>query len=131
MCSKILIDFLQGKVYMCVYCINVDLCEECYWVRESYYDIVGIFENGDIILFLVVGVNGKVGVIVERLVNDYVEVCFWGYMLVELFVKGWKGVCKDGVLEYGGGEIKFSDWLEGLKGWWERVWWWYWREVEQ
>ncbi|KAK4667636.1 hypothetical protein QC763_311050 [Podospora pseudopauciseta] len=131
MCSKILTDFSQGKVYTCVYCTNVDLCEECYRVRESHYDSAGILENGDVISPSATGVNGKAGVIGKRPVNDYVEVCPWGHMLVESPVKGWKGVRKDGVLEYGGEEIKFSDWLEGLKGRWERAWWRYWREVEQ
>ncbi|KAK0667109.1 hypothetical protein QBC41DRAFT_396596 [Cercophora samala] len=126
MCNNVLTDFSQGKVYTCVYCTNVDLCEECYRVRENHYSTTGIPENDD-----VVSVVDSKAVVPAKPVNDYVEVCPWGHMLVESPAKGWKGVRKDGVLEFEGQEIKFGEWLEGLRGRWERAWWRYWREVEQ
>ncbi|KAK4172839.1 hypothetical protein QBC36DRAFT_293979 [Triangularia setosa] len=132
MCNKILTDFTQGKVYTCVYCTNVDLCEECYCSRENHYSSTASpVDNGDNVPTSESSSGNNPGVTAKMIVDDYVEVCPWGHMLIESPVKGWKGVRKDGVLEYAGEEIQFGDWLEGLKGKWERAWWRYWREVEQ
>ncbi|KAK4184463.1 hypothetical protein QBC35DRAFT_51377 [Podospora australis] len=108
LCNKTLKDFTEGNIYTCVYCTNVDLCEECYHLREAYH------------------INTS-----EKKMDDYVEVCPWGHTLIESPMKGWKGVRADGVMEYDGEEILFSDWLDGLRGRWERSWDRYWREVEQ
>ncbi|KAK0736493.1 hypothetical protein B0T21DRAFT_451239 [Apiosordaria backusii] len=131
MCSKVLTDFSQGKVYTCVYCTNVDLCEECYRSRENHYRSVGTHDNGDSVPTSTSQTENKSIAPAKKVVDDYVEVCPWGHMLIESPVKGWKGVRKDGVLEYDGKEMQFGEWLEGLKGRWERAWWRYWREVEQ
>lgn len=153
-CNKTISSFSQGKIYTCVYCTHVDLCEECYLLRLRRYtgaggtvvggDNAGIagFEAGTGLGLVALpqavpsssssgGGDGKKTL--DKDVDDgsYVEVCPWGHELIESPVKGWKGV-KDGVVMYGAKQVKFGDWLNELRGGrgrWEKSWGRYWREV--
>ncbi|KAK4221088.1 hypothetical protein QBC38DRAFT_429682 [Podospora fimiseda] len=119
-CNKTISSFTKGRIYMCVYCTNVDLCEECYYKRLRYY---GKSQEGVIGLGFGLPVESEV----DR--KSYVEVCPWGHELIEAPVKGWKGV-RGEMLEFGDEVVGFQDWLDGLRKKWEQSWRVYWREVD-
>ncbi|KAK4456706.1 hypothetical protein QBC42DRAFT_214335 [Cladorrhinum samala] len=129
-CNKTISSFSQGKIYTCVYCTHVDLCEECYLLRRRKYTRAGEGDNHD---HHDAGGMESWKTLRDNKLDDgsYVEVCPWGHELIESPVKGWKGV-KDGVVMYDGKKVKFGDWLSELRGGrgrWAKAWGWYWREV--
>jgi tetratricopeptide (TPR) repeat protein len=94
-CNKRIRNFSE-PVYTCLICPNIDLCEPCY--KKLMEDKSGL--------------RGFVG--------------RWRYCNLEKHeylrgpVDGWRGV-KDGVIRYGGKEVKFTEWLAGLKEMWEAL----------
>lgn len=99
-CQKTVRDWHHGAMYLCYYCTELNLCEECYHKKAAR-------EKGD-------------------LPADWRAICQKGHRHIRAPVKGWKGV-RDGVLRFDDREVRFKDWLGVLseKTWvdaWDRFW---------
>ena len=94
-CEKAIGDWANGPVYLCVYCVNCDLCEECFSKKLAR-------EKGD-------------------MAPDWRIICPEGHRHVKAPVEGWKGVA-DGKLRIGEYETPFRDWLKDLQGKWDSYW---------
>jgi hypothetical protein len=82
-CQKTVRDWCHGAMYLCYYCTELNLCEEC-------YDKKAAREKGD-------------------LPADWRAICQKGHRHIRAPVKGWKGV-RDGVLRFEDRELRFKDW---------------------
>ncbi|KAK3331599.1 hypothetical protein B0T19DRAFT_472661 [Cercophora scortea] len=82
-------------VYLCVYCVDINLCQTC------YEDKIAREEANN---------------------PDWRTVCFKGHPFIKAPAEGWRGV-EDGVLFLKDNkEIKFRDWLEELQKKWDLAW---------
>ena len=99
-CGKSVSDWKSGPVYLCYYCTEMDLCEDCYLKR-------GAIESG-------------------KRAADWRVLCPRGHKHVKAPVEGWRGL-KDGMLKMDV-DIKFDDWLEELKAKWDSAWIKFWDE---
>ncbi|KAI3391897.1 hypothetical protein diail_6637 [Diaporthe ilicicola] len=98
-CRKTVLDWAHGGAYRCLYCIDCDICEECFDKRAARH-------------------RGE-------LEADWRVICPQGHRHVRAPVEGWRGV-KDGKLRIGGDEVPLKEWLRGVedqwKAYWERYW---------
>lgn len=101
-CKKSVTNWNNGAVYLCYYCTELDLCEECYVVKKKR-------ESGE-------------------LPPDWHTLCPSGHKHIKAPSPGWKGV-KDGVIcfEVEENNTRFETWLNELKHskWntaWETFW---------
>jgi len=102
-CRKDVSDWAHGGAYFCLYCIDCDICEDCFAKREAR-------EKGE-------------------LEPDWRVVCPQGHKHVKAPVEGWRGV-KDGKLRIGETEIPFQEWLNGVESKWAAYWDRYWSETD-
>jgi hypothetical protein len=107
-CHRDIEGIEQGcKIYSCVYCSEIDLCEKCYTLRQIWYG--GRHEGG------------QRGPRVMEDINSYVEVCPEGHHYLEVPPDGWKGF-SDGKIKIGDREEEFSTWRDALEEKWKRAW---------
>lgn len=101
-CRKDVSDWAHGGAYLCIYCIDCDICEECFGKRA-------------------VRVTGE-------LEADWRTICPQDHKHIRAPVEGWRGV-KDGRLRIGSDEVPFKDWLRGVEAKWRAFWDRYWMDV--
>lgn len=101
-CRKYVVDWAHGSSYMCLYCNDCDICEECFDKRAARH-------------------RGE-------LEADWRVICPQYHKHIRAPVEGWRGV-KDGKLRIGSDEIPFKDWLRGVEGKWKAFWDRYWMDV--
>jgi len=98
-CAKSVSNWSQGGAYLCIYCIDCDICEECYVKKMAR-------EKGE-------------------LEADWRVICPVGHRHVKAPIDGWAGV-RDGKLRVGAEEVPFKAWLAQLEtkwaGYWEGFW---------
>ncbi|KAK6331132.1 hypothetical protein TWF696_003202 [Orbilia brochopaga] len=82
----------KRKIHMCLVCTDVDLCAGCYKVATAGEED-----------------------------ESYVKVCPGGHEYLGFPADDWEGV-KGGVLRYGGKEVPFATWREGLREKWRTYW---------
>ncbi|KAL5115644.1 hypothetical protein ACEQ8H_006443 [Pleosporales sp. CAS-2024a] len=102
-CTKEIGTWSDGAGYLCVYCIDVDICEECYSKKLAR-------EKGEL----------------ER---DWRIICPQGHRHVKAPIQGWRGI-KNGKLRIGPKEILFKTWLAQLETKWSQYWDAYWTEPQ-
>ncbi|CZR66695.1 uncharacterized protein PAC_16596 [Phialocephala subalpina] len=95
LCSKEIRDWAHGGAYLCLQCIDCDICEECFAKKEAR-------ENGE-------------------MEPDWRVMCPQGHRHVKAPVKGWRGV-KDGRLRIGEKEAPFREWRNDLEMKWKACW---------
>ena len=102
-CQKMVNNFqTDGPVYLCYYCTELNLCEECYQHKLAV-------ERGD-----------------EDAKPDWRVTCAKGHQYVKAPVDGWGGL-SSGVMTINGEKIAFNDWLTELKTKrWKEAWEQYW-----
>ena len=98
-CHKKISDWAHGDVYMCVFCTDCDLCEECFVKKLAQEK--------------------------DPTAPGWRIICPAGHRHVKAPVEGWKGVF-DGVLRIAGEEVLFREWLNRLDTKWEAYWDRYW-----
>lgn len=103
MCGKFVDDWSKGGAYLCLYCIDCDICEECFTKRTAM-------------------AKGK-------LEAGWQVVCPQGHRHIKAPVEGWRGV-KDGVMRLGSEEIPFRVWLGKLEEQWARHWEEFWTDAD-
>lgn len=101
-CRKDATDWAHGGAYLCLYCIDCDICEECFDKRAAR-------------------LRGE-------LEADWRTICPQDHKHIRAPVEGWRGV-KDGRLRIGSDEIPFKDWLRGVEEKWRTFWDRYWMDV--
>lgn len=101
-CRKQVSDWARGGAYLCIYCIDCNICEECFDKRAAR-------------------VTGELDA-------DWRTICPQDHKHVRAPVEGWTGV-KDGRLRIGSDEVSFKDWLRGVEGKWGKFWDRYWMDV--
>lgn len=99
-CEKTIWHWSQGHVYLCYYCTEVDLCQDCFDKRTER-------------------IAGKPS-------DDWRVLCPQGHRHIQMPVQGWKGLTR-GVIKIKNTEVPFHDWLVEVKEkkWpvaWERFW---------
>ncbi|KAL1884038.1 hypothetical protein Daus18300_000147 [Diaporthe australafricana] len=94
-CRKDVVDWTHGGAYMCLYCIDCDICEECFEKRAARH-------------------RGE-------LEADWRVVCPQGHRHIQAPVEGWRGV-KDGMLQIGGDVVSFKEWLWDVENQWKAYW---------
>lgn len=102
-CGKNVVDWAHGGAYMCLYCVDCDICEECFDKRAARH-------------------RGE-------LEADWRVVCPQSHKYIRAPVEGWRGV-KDGRLRIGGDEIPFKEWLRGVEDQWKAYWDRYWMDED-
>ena len=100
-CQKMVRNFrTDGAVYLCYYCTELNLCEECFEKKLAV-------ERGD-----------------QQ--PEWRATCATGHQYVKAPVDGWGGLAA-GVMTIGGEKIAFKDWLNELKTKkWKEAWEQYW-----
>lgn len=101
-CRKQVSDWVHGGAYLCIYCIDCDICEECFDKRAAR-------------------VTGELDA-------DWRTICPKDHKHIRAPVEGWRGV-KDGRLRIGSDEVPFKDWLRGVESKWRTFWDRYWSDV--
>lgn len=94
-CRKDIQDWSHGGVYYCIYCIDNDICEECFSKKTAR-------EKGE-------------------LEPDWRVICPPGHRHIKAPVEGWRGV-KDGKMRIGKEEMLFKTWLTQLEVQWKKYW---------
>lgn len=94
-CRKDVTDWTHGGAYMCLYCIDCDICEECFEKRAARH-------------------RGE-------LEADWRVICPQGHRHIRAPVEGWRGV-KDGKMRIGGDEVSFKEWLWDVENQWKAYW---------
>lgn len=102
-CGKDFVSWTQGKAYLCMCCIDCDLCEECY--------------------------NKKLAEEKGEIEAPWRMICPQGHRHVIAPVVGWRGV-KDGVMRIGTSETPFRSWLAQLEIKWSKHWDVFWTDAE-
>lgn len=102
-CRKPVKDWTHGSAYLCVYCIDFDICEECFLKKIAR-------EKGE-------------------LEPDWRVICPQGHRHVKAPIEGWRGV-KDGKLRIGTEELLFKTWLAQLEMNWTKYWENFWTDEE-
>jgi hypothetical protein len=102
-CSKDFKDWSIGGSYYCIYCIDMDICEECYQKKLAR-------ERGE-------------------LEPDWRVICPKGHKHVRGPVAGWRGI-KSGVMRIGTEEVLCKTWLVQLEVKWAKYWEDFWTEAE-
>jgi hypothetical protein len=103
-CGKVIRDWAHGGAHLCLYCIDCDICEECFAKKEAC-------EKGEI-------------------EPDWRVVCPQDHRHVKAPLEGWRGV-KDGMLRIGDEEMPFREWLKNLEMKWKTYWERYWLETDE
>ena len=99
-CCKPICDWSKdGPAYLCVYCTNCDLCEECFAKKTAN-------ESG-----------GE---------KHWHVVCPEGHKHVKAPAEGWKGVNRAGQFVFEDKKLAFRDWLRDLEAKWDAYWQRYW-----
>jgi hypothetical protein len=104
LCSKEIRDWAHGGAYLCLHCIDCDICEECFAKKEAR-------ENGE-------------------MEPDWRVICPQGHQHIKAPVEGWRGV-NDGRLRIGEEEVPFREWLKDLEMKWKASWDRYWLETDE
>ncbi|KAJ3545081.1 hypothetical protein NM208_g2690 [Fusarium decemcellulare] len=99
-CERLIRQWSKTHVYLCYYCTEVDLCQECFDKRTER-------------------IAGKRS-------DDWRVICPQGHRHIQMPVQGWKGLT-GGVMKIADTEVPFRDWLLDVKEkkWpntWERFW---------
>ncbi|PYI02494.1 hypothetical protein BO78DRAFT_463945 [Aspergillus sclerotiicarbonarius CBS 121057] len=81
------------KMYFCLDCADVDLCQECYQKQIDFYDRMGS--------------------------GFWFKCCWSRHQYLELPIDDWMGV-KDGVIRVGRKDKLWKDWLMSVKDRWKR-----------
>lgn len=102
-CGEDIGTWSHGNAYLCVYCIDVDICEKCFSKRLAR-------EKGE-------------------LEPDWRTICPTGHRHVKAPIEGWRGV-KEGRLRIDAEEIPFRTWLGQLEIKWAKYWDDFWTESE-
>jgi hypothetical protein len=102
-CRNNVQDWSHGAAYLCVYCIDMDICEECYLKKIAR-------DKGE-------------------LEPDWRTMCPKGHRHVKAPIEGWRGV-KSGMLRIGTNEVLFKTWLAELEVKWAKYWEDFWTESE-
>jgi tetratricopeptide (TPR) repeat protein len=102
-CIKETRDWSHGPTYLCIYCIDVDICEECFAKKIAR-------EKGE-------------------LEPDWRVICPQGHKHVKAPIEGWRGV-RNGIMRIGTEEIPFKTWLVQLEVKWTKYWEEFWTEAE-
>jgi tetratricopeptide (TPR) repeat protein len=102
-CGKDFNDWSHGAAYLCVYCIDMDICEECYLKKLAR-------ERGEI-------------------EPDWRVVCPKGHRHVKAPIEGWRGI-RAGTMRIGKDEILFKTWLAQLEIKWAKYWEDFWTDAE-
>ena len=92
-----------GPAYLCVYCIDMDICEKCYLEKIAR-------ESGE-------------------MEPDWRVICPKGHRHVKAPVEGWRGI-KGGRMRIGAEEVLFKTWLAQLEVKWAKYWEDFWTEAE-
>ena len=99
MCDRGIYSWKDDSVYRCIYCINCDICGDCFEKRAT--------ANSELVT-----PKDDVG---------WRTVCPQGHRHVKAPVEGWKGVnLKEGKLRIGDEEVSFNEWLISLEDKWKK-----------
>jgi hypothetical protein len=102
-CKDDVQNWSNGAAYLCVYCIDMDICEKCYLKKIAR-------DKGE-------------------LEPDWRTMCPKGHRHVKAPIEGWRGI-KSGMLRIGPKEVLFKTWLVDLEVKWAKYWEDFWTESE-